>query len=292
MPSRKQSLSTAVDEVRSKLDHMRELECTTYKRPLGLPEPFNGLWRQQIVEWMYTLVKCCELQHSAAAAAAHFLDVAVARNLIETPDDYQLVAMTALYVSLKMYDTPSLRAIKLQSLVELGNGDFNEDDILRMERDLLNSFEWRLCPPTPNCFLNECLTLLPKETSTVTRSKIEELALKAIEIAVARDSFATMKPSTIAHSAILMSFHRMDQGDMPLSQLHDFLGRLENVGDMDRSSCHLAAYNAVLLDNVLESLQGYPEPWLETGDATETRLKDEYEHSAIGDGVSPNSVAR
>jgi len=272
---------------------MRELECTTYKRPLGLPEPFNGLWRQQIVEWMYTLVKCCELQHSAAAAAAHFLDVAVARNLIETPDDYQLVAMTALYVSLKMYDTPSLRAIKLQSLVELGNGDFNEEDILIMERDLLNIFEWRLSPPTPNCFLNECLTLLPKETSIVTRSKIEELALKAIEIAVARDSFANMKPSTIAHSAILMSFHRMDQGDMPLSQLHDFLGSLEHVGDMDRNSCHLAAYNAVLLDKVLEGLQGCPEPWLETGDATtESRShKNEYEQSGVADGVSPNSVA-
>jgi hypothetical protein len=283
--------SANVDEVRSKLDRMRDLESTTYKRPLGLPEPFNGLWRQQIVEWMYTLVKCCELQHSAAAAAAHFLDVAVSINLIETPDDYQLVAMTSLYVALKMYDTPSLRAIKLQSLVELGNGDFNEDDILYMERELLNSFEWRLCPPTPNCFLNECLTLLPVETSALTRSKIEDFALRAIEIAVARDSFATMKASTISHSAILMSFHRMDQGDMPLSQLHDFLGRLEDVGDMDKNSCHLAAYNAVLLDQILEGLQGCPEAWLETGDATETRIKDEYEKAIIADGVSPNSVA-
>ena len=78
------------DDVRTKLNKMRELESTTYKRPsTKLPEPYNGLWRQQIVEWMYTLVKCCALQHSSAAAAAYFLDVAVSIDLIESPDDYQ-----------------------------------------------------------------------------------------------------------------------------------------------------------------------------------------------------------
>ena len=264
-----------VEDIRSKLCKMKELESTTYKRPpLGLlPEPFNGVWRQQIIEWMYTLVKCCNLQHSSAAAASYFLDVAASAAavsspekeeegsggllglLIQSPDDYQLVAMTSLYVALKMYDTPSHKRslIKLQSLVQLGNGDFTEEDILQMELDLLNGFQWNLCPPTPNCFLYQYLSLLPAGTSQHTKSRIEDFALHAIEIAMARDTIAcSMKPSTVAYSAILRSFHRMDQGDMPLEQLHSFLGRLEHVEDMDHASCRLAAYNAVVLDLILE----------------------------------------
>ena len=77
--------------VRDVLKQMRRGEATSYRRPLSKPiEPFNGVWRQQIIEWMYTLVKYCKLRHEAAAAGAYFLDTAVARGVIKTPSDYQL----------------------------------------------------------------------------------------------------------------------------------------------------------------------------------------------------------
>merc|ERR1719387_1203502 len=39
---------------------------------------FCGLWRRQIVEWMYVLIKYCKLKHEATAAAVYYLDAAVA----------------------------------------------------------------------------------------------------------------------------------------------------------------------------------------------------------------------
>ncbi|KAG7362026.1 cyclin-like protein [Nitzschia inconspicua] len=210
---------------RDVLQQMRHLEGTTYKRPLArqLPEPFNGLWRQQIVEWMYTLVKYCKLRHESAAAASYYLDVAVCKGLIHSPDDYQLGAMTALYLALKVYDSPCLRVVKLGSLVKLGNGEFTEDDILRMEQDLVTLLGWRLNPPTANCFLQQYLTLLPHQfhgeqeddednnnSSHHVRDCIQDIALGAIEQVTARDYFLSVPLSVVGYSAMLFAIETLD----------------------------------------------------------------------------------
>ena len=136
-----QSREALLDEVGDTLEKMKRLESSIYKRPTQIPEPFNGLWRQQIVEWMYTLVKFCSLRPESAAAGSYFLDVAVEKGLIQTPNDYQLGAMTALYLGLKVFDSPSMRVVKLSSLVKLGSGDFDEQDVKTMERDLLATLQ-------------------------------------------------------------------------------------------------------------------------------------------------------
>ena len=98
------------DERRIVLRTMRALETSVYKRPRAqsMPELFRGLWRRQIVEWMYVLIKYCKLRHEATAAAVYYLDAAVmcdSSSLVKSPRDYQLCAMTALYLALKIYDS-------------------------------------------------------------------------------------------------------------------------------------------------------------------------------------------
>jgi hypothetical protein len=159
---------------------------------------------------MYTLVKYCKLRHEAAAAATYYLDQGVCRGLITTPTDYQLAAMTSLYLALKIYDSPSMRIVKLSSLVKLGNGDFYEHDIVRMERDLVRVLEWRLNPVTTNCFLqqflkvfSDCLSMHGMSASSLDLEMVEEVAQLAIEYAVAREAFLSIKRSTIAYAALL-----------------------------------------------------------------------------------------
>jgi len=153
---------------------MKAMENSVYKRPRAecLPDMFRGLWRKQIVEWMYVLVKFCKLRHEATAAAVHYLDTAVwasassssssiSISLVQTPRDYQLCAMAALHLALKVYDSPTVRVIKLSDLVKLGGGQFTEDDIVQKEHDLLRALRWRINPPTANCFLQRYLELVP-----------------------------------------------------------------------------------------------------------------------------------
>jgi len=116
------------------------------------------------VEWMYILIKYCKLKHEATAAAVYYLDAAVmcdSASLVKTPRDYQLCAMTALHLALKVYDSPSMRVVKLSCLVKLGNGEFTEDDIIQKEFDLVRALGWRVNPPTADCFLQRYMELLP-----------------------------------------------------------------------------------------------------------------------------------
>ncbi|KAL3911483.1 MAG: hypothetical protein SGARI_001626 [Bacillariaceae sp.] len=208
---------------------------------------------------MYTLVKYCKLRHESAAAAAYYLDVAVLKGLVQSPNDYQLGAMTALYLALKVYDSPCMRVVKLSSLVKLGNGEFTEQDILEMERDLVKLLEWHVNPPTANCFLQQYLTLLPQgfhdevvmeedrvaeEGDTTTkdsiRGSIEEIALQAIELTIARDYFLSIPPSVIAYSAMLFAFQT-------------FLWNMSHVAELDTASPILMR-SSVLLDRTMKSL--------------------------------------
>jgi hypothetical protein len=225
---------------------MRALESSVYKRPRAqnMPETFRGVWRRQIVEWMYILIKYCKLKHEACAAAVYYLDAAVmcdSSSLVKTPRDYQLCAMTALHLALKVYDSPTVRVVKLSCLVKLGNGQFTEDDIIQKEYELVRALGWRINPPTANCFLQRYMELLPfldsdnecedgveidlsdddsdqnsrkdnednDQLGPIERCrrerllKLEEVASEYIEVATARDRFLCVPPSVIAYAALL-----------------------------------------------------------------------------------------
>ena len=232
---------------------MKLLEQTTYKRPHynEIPDMFRGVWRKQIVEWMYVLIKHCKLRKETTAAAIYYLDVAVAVSshtstrkmgnnknnliLIQTPKDYQLCAMTALHLALKVYDSPTVRIVKLNCLVKLSNNEFTAQDIIQKEKQLINNvLHWRLHPPTSNCFLYRYLELLPpsllslpslpvvkeqqqqdqqqqqqtriqQQDQKQTHQLLEESASEIIEVALAHDRFLTVPSSVIAYSALLLA---------------------------------------------------------------------------------------
>ena len=261
---------------------MKLLEESTYKRPhyKELPGKFRGLWRKQIIEWMYVLIKHCKLKHEATAAAIYYLDIAVSLSksnysssplssssssslvLVQTPEDYQLCAMTALHLALKVYDSPTVRIVKLNCLVKLGNGEFTENDVIQKEQDLLQALNWRLHPPTPDCFLYRYLELLPildhHQSESANKSKCEytdnkesiierqdlgqksqqqkqqrlsqlkETASEIIEIALAYDRFLTVPPSVIAYAALLLAMElTTDTNTTNYIATHTYIHRLQ-----------------------------------------------------------------
>jgi hypothetical protein len=276
-------------EMIERFNCMKNLEVTTYKRPLSLSEPFQGLWRQRIVEWMHSITHHCDLRHEAASAATYFLDTSVSKGMVQSPADYQLVAMTAFHIALKIYDSPSTRLVKLSSLVKLGNGEFDEKDVNKMECKILFLLQWRVNPPTPICFLNQYLALLPEDTNPTTVSKIEEHSLKVIETAICREFYSWMDSSVLAYAAMLLTFERMNQVEMSVSQLRQFLSNMAELTKLESNNHTLVRYT-ILLDrtmrdpNNLSTKKGLPESVYEQ----QYKLG---EMTAIHDCQSPNSVA-
>jgi len=236
------------EQVRDVLEQMRSSEATTYRRKATRPgaDPFTGLWRQQIIQWMFTFVNHCKLHHEAASAAAFYLDAAVARGVVRSSQDVQLGAITSMYLALKVYDSPCMRVVKLSNLVKLGHSNFTAEDITRMERELLQALGWRVNVPTPNCFLQQYLVLLPIQQGAL-RKRIESLAYAAIERALADDSLAAVEPSILGYAALLSALDQcleQQKARVPgcclevitLWQIQSFLYSMSNIANLNHTN--------------------------------------------------------
>lgn len=225
--------------------NMVKQECTTYRREDYIPlllnrtapgESIDGSWRQRIVEWMYGVVDHCNLRRESVAVATYFLDLAAARGLVQCRVDFQLIAMTSLMLSIKLNDSTM---VKLDSMVKLGRGLFNEVDVIAAERKMLHVFGWHVHPPTPVCFMRQLLRLLPLETSPIARYMIVEVTRFISEISACLYKFVKYPASTMAIAAIVIGMERVDETTLPAWQRNQFLSNLCAYTCLDYTSSEI-----------------------------------------------------
>jgi hypothetical protein len=219
---------------------MRQQEMTTYRRRnyLSGNEGFathvvDGAWRQRIVEWMYGVVDHCSLRRDSVAIAAYYLDTCVEKGLVESRQEFQLAAMTALQLAIKLYDSTM---VKLDSMVKLGRGLFTEHDVVNMERKIVSSLEWRLHPPTSICFLRQFLRLLPASVAPPTRYLIAEVARFIAEISVCLCKFISLPPSMIAYAGMLVAIERIDETTLTVDLRDQIHSAMSKIADLDHKS--------------------------------------------------------
>jgi hypothetical protein len=219
---------------------MRQQEMTTYRRRnyLSGNEGFathvvDGAWRQRIVEWMYGVVDHCSLRRDSVAIAAYYLDTCVEKGLVESRQEFQLAAMTALQLAIKLYDSTM---VKLDSMVKLGRGLFTEHDVVNMERKIVSSLEWRLHPPTSICFLRQFLRLLPASVAPPTRYLIAEVARFIAEISVCLCKFISLPPSMIAYAGMLIAIERIDETTLTVDLRDQIHSAMSKIADLDHKS--------------------------------------------------------
>jgi hypothetical protein len=230
------------EDVKEVIESMTRQESTIYKRTeylsLTLPtrltdETIDGSWRQRIIEWMYGVVDHCNLRRDSVAVATYYLDLSASRGLVTSRRDFQLVAMTSLMLSIKLYDST---LVKLDSMVKLGRGLFNEDDVIEMESKMLYSLGWHVHPPTPVCFMRQILRLLPAEASAISRYMLVEVTRFISEISACLYKFVEFPPSTMAFASILIAMERVDDANLPIWQRQQFLHNVQAVTHMDNTS--------------------------------------------------------
>lgn len=211
------------------VSNMLRQQDTIYKREDYIPalltrtsagETIDGSWRQRIIEWMYGVVDHCNLRRESVAVATYFLDLAAARGLVHCRVDFQLVAMTSLMLSIKLNDSTM---VKLDSMVKLGRGLFNEADVIATESKMLHAFGWHVHPPTPVCFMRQLLRLLPLETSAIARYMIVEVTRFISEISACLYKFVKYPASTMATAAIIIAMERIEESTLPAWQRNQFI---------------------------------------------------------------------
>jgi hypothetical protein len=234
--------SSQCQDVGDIIANMLRQESTTYKRKdylsLFLPtkldgETIDGSWRQRIIEWMYGVVDHCNLRRESVAVATYFLDLAACRELVSCRRDFQLVAMTSLMLSIKLNDSTM---VKLDSMVKLGRGLFNETDVIEMETKMLKALSWHVHPPTPVCFMRQFLRLLPSETTPIARYMIVEVTRFISEISVCLYKFIKYPASSMALAAIVIAMERIDTDTLSTWQRQQFMNNLSVIARLESAS--------------------------------------------------------
>lgn len=120
-------------------------------------------WRYQMVEWFQELIRYFQYQPDTLEVAMSILDryVAAKPEIMERPREYQMAAVTSLYIAAKMHEPRGMTADQIYDLsTELYRA---EKSLEQEELDILHTIGWRVNPPTPTALMREMLCMIPTD---------------------------------------------------------------------------------------------------------------------------------
>jgi hypothetical protein len=207
-----------IDEIEDRLAILRESETSSHYKCCDYVayasrrgrriNPNVKLWREWYIQWMYNVADHFRFGRDVVAYAAAYIDRFASKDhsVLYSKDDLTVLAMTSLYIAVKVYSTlDSASALCASNLVLLTDGKFVEEDILRMEERMLATFQWKLYPPTAICFLREYMHLLPHEVSETKHRVLLDLAKYMVEICVISYDYITYPSSVKAYAALVLA---------------------------------------------------------------------------------------
>ena len=174
--------------------------------------------RVKIVDWCYSVVDKCEFDRETVALAMEMVDRflsipgPIVQEALSDPRQYQLVAMTALYISIK---TNEQVAFGSGYFAEISHGEYTKQDIETMERAMLDGLHWRVCAPTSVQFSHHLLSLVMPQVSLDDRTwgfVLDEVRYQT-EHSVRDYYFSIRRKSTVAVAAISNAVDQIDSGD-------------------------------------------------------------------------------
>jgi hypothetical protein len=179
------------------------------------------------------VVDHCSLRRDSVAVASHYLDLCVQRGVVTSRLEFQLAAMTALQLAIKLYDST---VVKLDSMIKLGRGLFTEQDVIAMESKMLSTLKWQVHPPTAICFLRQFLRLLPTSVSPLSRYVVAEVTRFIAEISVCLYKFVDCPSSVIAYAGMLIAMDKIDPTALPIWQRQQVYECMSTAAKLDHLS--------------------------------------------------------
>ena len=223
-----------INRVADHFDIMRHQESTSYQTFDYLAQttpsnaanagqhPYNPIdeaCRAKMVAWSYQVTDYCSFQRSTVETALSILDRflcntthPVAQRCTYSRKTYQLAAMTSLYTAIKINE-PAVFDPKIVS--SLGRGCVTEDQVVEMERHILDGVRWRVASPTSSGLVHSLVDLLPSTSANPSghaqiKTGLLGLALFQTQLAVADYDLVPVRTSTIALCSVLNAVRAMD----------------------------------------------------------------------------------
>jgi hypothetical protein len=294
-------------EVADRIKAMRKQEETTYAcldylaeneaRLRSARKPVDEECRVKMCEWCYQVVDFCKFRRETVATSMSYLDRFLCtkdgQHALFDRKHYQLVAMTTLYMAIKLHEPLEMET---SLLADLSRGCYNEEEIAKMEQRILQALNWRIQGPTALSFVQHFLALLPDSVHPAVATAIMDYARYQTELATSDYSLVDTKFSHVALAAIMNAVEGMDQSMLSLRQQGVFLRAVERfsgimIEDIEETQ---AILNDILLEVYAEEV-----PEVKGSSSLEKyrkgRGEEEEERAyrrASGKSASPTCVAR
>eukprot|EP00549_Striatella_unipunctata_P005842 CAMPEP_0118690654 /NCGR_PEP_ID=MMETSP0800-20121206/10238_1 /TAXON_ID=210618 ORGANISM="Striatella unipunctata, Strain CCMP2910" /NCGR_SAMPLE_ID=MMETSP0800 /ASSEMBLY_ACC=CAM_ASM_000638 /LENGTH=275 /DNA_ID=CAMNT_0006588333 /DNA_START=53 /DNA_END=877 /DNA_ORIENTATION=+ len=211
--------------------------------------------RDKLASWCYQVIDYCKFNRDTMSISMSYLDRFLGTKsgtiCLSDPREYQLAAITTLYMAIKVQEPVE---VDTSLLSDLSRGSYGAIEFANMESRILSALQWYLNGPTPVTFVKYFLSLLPKIVHSKVRSSLLDYARFQTELAVS-DYFLSVrcKPSVLALAAIRNSLDCFDYSCLSKGVRRDFISRLEHLcghegSDVDTVAIHLSALFSVALD--------------------------------------------
>ena len=187
--------------------------------------------RMKLVDWCYDIVDTCLLSRETVAVAMNLVDRFMSTRVCNKSQfcrsELQLVAVTALYISIKINERIPFSS---QDFATMSQGTYSLEEIESMEIELLQAVEWRLNAPTALQIGFQIISLLPlhqelEKTFEAAQTRLilqEELAFQT-ELAVREYRLTMQRASTVALAAIMNAIDRVVYVNDDYAYLMDLL---------------------------------------------------------------------
>lgn len=213
--------------LRRKMEQSEAKVSGADSQPVYLSE-VDTLCREKMCEWAYRVVDHFQASREIVAIAFRYLDLFVDRCPCDR-SAFKLAAMTSIYMATKIFNT---REISMRSLAELSRGEFSVAHIAEMEGVILHSLEWRMHPPTAQCFINHLHALLPLPKGSITRAIYQRSTFFA-ELSLLDYCFVSQSKSAIAIAALMNALEGME-GAVSIKDLNVFYQAISDVSGCGR----------------------------------------------------------
>jgi len=241
-----ENISQTTVSVVERLSAMLQKELTTSSRKRDYLDPSDPTIvtpddRMLLVDWCYRIVDHCQFSRESVASAMEMADrflsmpnnnmSAAAHEALHDRNKFQLLIVTALYVSVKVNERVSVSS---GLFAEMCKHAYTEEDFENMELTLLSGLEWRCYAPTASQVGLSILSLIMPyvNTSEATWSFLMDEMKYQTEHSIRDYYFSTQRPSTVALATL---FNAMGQICSPeRNEVLDFFLRIIKFFDFDQ----------------------------------------------------------
>ncbi|XP_068663629.1 G2/mitotic-specific cyclin S13-7-like isoform X2 [Aristolochia californica] len=168
-----------------------EQSCRVHDYMDSQPE-INDRMRAILADWLIEVHKKFELMPETLYLTLHILDRYLAVKTVPRRE-LQLVGIGAMLIACKYEE---IWAPEINDFVCISDRAYNREQILCMEKSMLNKLEWSLTFPTPYMFLVRFIKAAASD------KELEHMAFFFAELALIQYSIIMYCPSMIAASAV------------------------------------------------------------------------------------------